>query len=1243
MMRQIKRFWKQIIVLMVAVTATIVGIALAFATDVIITIEPQNQHGSMWTVGEEDMFTVTLTGLDEAVNVDYISWKSSNPYVATVVKNADTGTAMVKAVGAGRTTITCEYTDGATISKVTTTDITVKLETSSSQFNTISVGEYRTLYTNYSNDIAATGMIWQSSDTDVIKIIEGDGTTGRYVGNVQAVGAGVATVTAKTPAPDTQSVEFTFIVKAAFTDTSTINVEASNYVSAFDGRTNAADASYLTWGTYDENGDYANQNEHITIDNIGRIYGLNAGVTQIYMYTKYGYDQMDEFAGMTREQIIDEFGQKLNVKVLFGISGGDKVLSVGDTASLTVNIEDEKIANSVNWISSDTTVATVDSKGNITAVGSGQATITAILEGTTLYPDDTATSHKSSITVHVVNNFAVNTTEHIMNKGDTFELTAIPTDTSETTTISWLSSNDKLATVQGSEDNKCVGVVTALETGTVTITAVQTSADGVTKRATCTVYIKEPVYDITITDTNIEITKGSSYQLTLMFNGVEGTIPDNLNVKWVSSNEDVATVKASTMVNGLVTAVNGGDAVISVITEDGIKVADCEVHVRVPVTDISLTVNYVETSMSQGTYQLSYTILPEGDGVNRNVEWSSSNPDVATVSPSGLVTFIAPGKATIICQTIDTGENGINLIDTCEFYVIQPVESVELDYNEARVKVGETFRLTAKVNPEDASNKQIVWRTSDMSVATVDETGLVKGLTGGTCTIIAQSADSGVIDVCNITVYQPVTEVTMNTNAMSVRKGTIFWLNATAGPESALNKTIIWTSSDTSIATVDQTGMVTTLAPGKVIITATSQDSGVTDKCEVEVTEPVTGISLNFTEATIYSGEKIVIIPTVTPVDADNKKVTYVSSDTSVAAVDEKGIVTGLSGGTAIILVTTEERGLVASCKITVYQFVTNVTIEESFKYVNYGVSRKLNAKVTPETATNRGVTWSSSNTNILTVDAKGKITAVGYGTAEITATASDGSGVWDSITLTVVKPVTSITVNPSSVTLLEGASQDVNVVVTPADATFNEVDWSSSDTSVATVDHNGTITGVKTGICYVYATSTDGNEVVGRVKVTIKPAVPATSVVINASEVVLLPGNTRALTVRLKPSKSTDGYQWVSTDTSVATVDANGVVTAVGQGNAEVYCIADSGVESSCEIIVLAMNATTITLEQYDSYILDVFGATEDITWYTSNSRIATVSDGKVTARGVGSTIITAKVNGKILRCKVNVVKIKK
>ena len=140
-----------------------------------------------------------------------------------------------------------------------------------------------------------------------------------------------------------------------------------------------------------------------------------------------------------------------------------------------------------------------------------------------------------------------------------------------------------------------------------------------------------------------------------------------------------------------------------------------------------------------------------------------------------------------------------------------------------------------------------------------------------------------------------------------------------------------------------------------------------------------------------------------------------------------------------------------------------------------------------------------------------------------------------------------------------------------------------------------------------------------------------------------MLPGQTRPLTVRLKPTKSTDNVSWVSGDTSVATVDSKGNVYAKGQGITTIYCIADSGIEDSCEVIVLALNASKITLEQYDYYNLDVFGATETISWYTSNARVATVSGGKVIARSTGSCIITAKVNGKVLYCTVNVTKIKK
>ena len=140
-----------------------------------------------------------------------------------------------------------------------------------------------------------------------------------------------------------------------------------------------------------------------------------------------------------------------------------------------------------------------------------------------------------------------------------------------------------------------------------------------------------------------------------------------------------------------------------------------------------------------------------------------------------------------------------------------------------------------------------------------------------------------------------------------------------------------------------------------------------------------------------------------------------------------------------------------------------------------------------------------------------------------------------------------------------------------------------------------------------------------------------------------MFPGQTRALSVRLKPSNSTDNAQWVSSDTSVATVSSTGVVTARGQGNAVIYCIADSGVESECIVNVLALNSSSITLEQYDNYQLDVFGSTDTIVWYTNNNRVATVdANGKVIARGVGTTTITARVNGKLLYCRVTVTRLK-
>lgn len=137
-----------------------------------------------------------------------------------------------------------------------------------------------------------------------------------------------------------------------------------------------------------------------------------------------------------------------------------------------------------------------------------------------------------------------------------------------------------------------------------------------------------------------------------------------------------------------------------------------------------------------------------------------------------------------------------------------------------------------------------------------------------------------------------------------------------------------------------------------------------------------------------------------------------------------------------------------------------------------------------------------------------------------------------------------------------------------------------------------------------------------------------------------MLPGQTRSLSARIRPANATEDVLWSSGDNSIATVSTDGVVTARGQGITRIYAYSnETGVEGYCDVIVLAMNASAITIGQYDTYDLDVFGATEKIKWYSGNKRVATVTQsGQVVARMPGTAIITAKVNGKVLYCTVTV-----
>ena len=225
----------------------------------------------------------------------------------------------------------------------------------------------------------------------------------------------------------------------------------------------------------------------------------------------------------------------------------------------------------------------------------------------------------------------------------------------------------------------------------------------------------------------------------------------------------------------------------------------------------------------------------------------------------------------------------------------------------------------------------------------------------------------------------------------------------------------------------------------------------------------VTGVTLNKTGITLEVDGSETLTATVAPDNATNKKVTWKSDKPEIATVDASGKITGVKEGEATITVTTEDGGKTATCKVTVEAAtiaVTGVTLNKTETSIFVGGSETLTATVAPADATNQKVTWKSDKPEIATVDANGKVTGVAVGTATITATAQDGSGVSGSCTVTVLSAVKTVTVTPANLTLGQNKSYTLKATVEVfGSGTDTGVTWTSSDETVATVDATGTVT----------------------------------------------------------------------------------------------------------------------------------------------------------------------------------------
>ena len=332
------------------------------------------------------------------------------------------------------------------------------------------------------------------------------------------------------------------------------------------------------------------------------------------------------------------------------------------------------------------------------------------------------------------------------------------------------------------------------------------------------------------------------------------------------------------------------------------------------------------------------------------------------------------------------------------------VTSVTLDKTDLTLDVNDTEKLTVTVNPNDATNKTVTWKSDKPEIVEVDSNGNVTAKAAGTATITATVDGKSVS--CKVTVNGqttvPVASVELNQTTLELIAGKEATLTATVKPDDATNKTVTWSSNNETVATVDNNGKVTAKAAGEATITAKVGDKQAT--CNVKVTAAdvaVESVTLNQSSLELVAGKEATLTATVKPDNATNRTVAWESNATNVATVDNNGKVTAKAEGTAII--TAKAGDKTATCTVTVTKAdvkVTQITISGK-NTLNVNDVATLTADVQPGDATNKTVVWTSENPDVVKVE-NGKVTALMPGQAVIKATAQDGSNVVGTFTIKV-------------------------------------------------------------------------------------------------------------------------------------------------------------------------------------------------------------------------------------------------
>ena len=730
-------------------------------------------------------------------------------------------------------------------------------------------------------------------------------------------------------------------------------------------------------------------------------------------------------------------------------------------------------------------------------------------------------------------------------------------------------------------------------------------------------------------------------------------------VTWSSANESIATVSST----GEITAVAKGKTVITVKTQGGkydtirVNVVDktkptASIILRQPTQSL-----LIKRSNMHPTATLSAVIVGGSGGKT----WCSDDINVVTVTKAGKLTAIAAGKTNVYCRTEDGTTSEPCQVTVRNYRIDCTSQSDEhMIGNTVYLLEGQTCELT--VNFTNYHHGKPSWKSSNAKVVSVND-GRITGLKKGSATVyITDTAKNS--DSVKVIVVKPSEGVSVSPKKTAVYVGKTKQLKAVLGTKDS-NDPVFWSSDNPSVATVSSKGVVKGTGQGTTTITATTF-SGKTAKAVVTVRTKTTALEFTETVSALYmngnTGRFTVRI--VSPANS-NDTITWSTGNKKILSIvstspDGKTIVikSGTKGSTTV----TAKAG--GGEKITwrvtsVNQPAQSITLNRYSASLYVGSSLSLKAKQILPRGCNDVILWRSSNPEIATVDANGKVTGKAQG--EVTIFADSFGGIKNSVDVTVRAKATALEFTDKvSALYMGGETGTFTVRITAPENSNDTITWSTGNKKIISIeeisDDGKTIT-VKSGIkgsTAITAKAGSGKKITCNVTSVNQPA---ESVKLNRENVQLYVGAALSVSASVLPKGCNDAVSWQSADPSVATVNAQGRIKAISQGTTEIYAETFGGKRSRVFVKVLT-KATAISVDRTSvkvgingSVTLNATvapeGCNDIVTWISGNKSIVTVtplSEGRsaiVNGIKAGTATVTARTgSGKTKAIKVTVSK---